>query len=186
MALATYEDSLVYTDDIRTEVLAGEIVFPPSPLVVHQYVRGTLSCLLAPFSDRHTPGGWWLLPAVDVRFAVHDVPCPDFSGWHREDWPVPFGVRPIDLIPDFICEILDPGHDRQDRGYKADLYAAHGVAHLWFIDPSERFLEAFELSAGRWLRLGMYDETATARIPPFAAVELDLAELFPPADAIPR
>jgi hypothetical protein len=50
----------------------------------------------------------------------------------------------------------------------------------------ERLLEAYELMSGRWTRLGAYDDTVTARIPPFEAIELDVGELFPPLDAVPR
>lgn len=69
---------------------------------------------------------------------------------------------------------------------QSDLYATHGVGHLWIVDPLERLLEAYELMSGRWTRLGAYDDTVTARIPPFEAIELDVGELFPPLDAVPR
>jgi hypothetical protein len=50
----------------------------------------------------------------------------------------------------------------------------------------ERLLEAYELDVRSLARLGAYDDTVTARIPPFEAIELDVGELFPPLDAVPR
>jgi hypothetical protein len=55
------------------------------------------------------------------------------------------------------------------------------VRHCWLVDPAARMLEAFALhDDGRWLRLGGWDETETARIAPFEAVELEVGRLFLP------
>jgi Uma2 family endonuclease len=185
--LATYEDTLAYPEGTRTEILAGEILVQPGPSNEHQYFQAGMSRRVGgPFGSDRTPGGWWILPDVDVRFTLHDVVRPDHSGWRRTRLASPFGKRPIDVIPDWICEILSPSNFRHDRGRKSDLYAAHGVGHLWIVDPLERLLEAYALQSGRWLRLAAYDDTVTARIPPFEAIELDVGELFPPLDALPR
>jgi hypothetical protein len=55
------------------------------------------------------------------------------------------------------------------------------VPFLWLVDPSERTLEAFRLDAGLWTRVASHDDKTRACIPPFEAVELELALLFPPA-----
>jgi hypothetical protein len=36
--------------------------------------------------------------------------------------------------------------------------------------------------SGLWLETGIYDETSRARIAPFDAIELDLANVFPPSN----
>jgi hypothetical protein len=46
------------------------------------------------------------------------------------------------------------------------------------VDPETRLLEALELREGRWVELGVFDETARVRIAPFDAVELSIARLF--------
>lgn len=81
---------------------------------------------------------------------------------------------------DWICEILSPSNVAYDRVTKAQLYAKHGVQHFWLLDPTERILEAFELSGGLWTRTDSYDDTATATVKPFEAIELNVGELFPP------
>jgi Uma2 family endonuclease len=71
---------------------------------------------------------------------------------------------------------------RLDRHTKKALYARFGVPHYWIVDPELRLLEAYTLqSSGLWLETGIYDETSRARIAPFDAIELDLANVFPPA-----
>jgi Uma2 family endonuclease len=89
-------------------------------------------------------------------------------------------VRPITVVPDWVCEILSEAHQARDRVTKKRVYAKHGVAHYWIVDPDARTLEAYALDSGRWVDVGAFDETAVARIPPFEAVELPIGRLFLP------
>lgn len=91
-------------------------------------------------------------------------------------------MRPIDVTPDWICEIVSPSNASNDRVKKRRLYAAHGVAFYWIVDPEERTLEAlrFDATANAWVETGSYDDTSTARIAPFEAIELEVGRLFPP------
>ena len=87
--------------------------------------------------------------------------------------------RPIDVVPDFVCETLSPSNARHDRLTKADLYARSKVGFYWLIDPVEATLEAYELDAA-WLRLGGWTRGDVARVRPFELIEIDIARLFPP------
>jgi Uma2 family endonuclease len=84
--------------------------------------------------------------------------------------PAPWDMRPIDVAPDWVCEILSPSNASLDRVRKRRIYAAQAVAWYWIVDPAERTLEALRLSGERWV------PTTTA--PPRG--ELDVARLFPP------
>jgi hypothetical protein len=53
------------------------------------------------------------------------------------------------------------------------------------VDPEARTVEALGLQGGRWLELGAWDDSATARITPFSEVELEVGRLFLPKDADP-
>jgi Uma2 family endonuclease len=66
--------------------------------------------------------------------------------------------------------------------HKSSLYARSGVGYYWLVAPGQRFVEAFELQAGAWLRLGAWQDTERVRIKPFEAIELDLSRLFPPTE----
>lgn len=58
------------------------------------------------------------------------------------------------------------------------------MRHDWLVDPLARVVEAFELGPdGRWIDAGSFDETKTARIPPFDAIELPVGRLFLPRSA---
>lgn len=131
--------------------------------------------------DRGGQGGWWIIPEIDVRLGTHDIVRPDVAGWRRERLPSPWGKRPIDVVPDSICEIISPHNVAHDRVIKRRLYAGAGVPHYWLLDPLARTLEALRLDAGLWIELGVWGDGDVARIEPFAAIELEIGRLFPPA-----
>lgn len=182
--LATYRDLFALPEDVRAEVLAGEIVAPPAPLPRHGRVVRTLGRYIGgPFDDddgRGGPGAWWILPEVDVELSEHDVVRPDLSGWRRESLETPWDERPIRTRPDWVCEVLSPSNVRHDRVTKSALHAQHGVPFYWLIDPLERTLEAFALEGDGWKLRGSWADDGMARIPPFEAIELELKRLFPP------
>lgn len=183
--LATYDDLLHLPRDVKAEVLGGMIVEPPSPLPRHAKVQGAMRRFVGgPFDDddgRGGPGGWWIFLEVDVRFSPHDIVRPDLVGWKRERLHDPWDTRPIDVVPDWVCEILSPSNQAHDRIAKRRLYAEHGVSFFWLVDPAIGTLEAFRLNDEKqWVDASAYDSTATARIAPFEAVELELARIFPP------
>ncbi|MFW5926331.1 MAG: Uma2 family endonuclease [Myxococcota bacterium] len=181
---ATYADLLALPEDVRAEVIGGVVEATPSPLPMHSRAQGALARSIGgPFDEDHGrggPGGWWILAEVDVRLAEHDIVRPDVAGWKRERLPAPWDVRPIDVVPDWICEIVSPSNAAHDRVTKANLYARYAVPFYWLVDPAERVLEAFRLADGIWLRTGSYDDRAMARVPPFEQVELEVGLLFPP------
>jgi Uma2 family endonuclease len=185
--LATYTDLLALPEDVRAEVLSGRVVTRPSPLPRHSYVQGAASRLIGgPFQDDHGrsgPDGWWIFLEVDVALGPHDIVRPDLAGWRRERLPRPGSVRPIEVAPDWIAEVLSPSTAARDRVQKRNLYAHAGVPHYWLIDPEARVLEALALRDGVWLETGVHGETSTARIPPFDAIELEVGRLFLPRDA---
>jgi len=182
--LASFEDLLDLDESTRAEVLAGEIVTVPAPLPEHGRAQRALGSFIGrPFDDddgRGGPGGWWILLEIDVELATHDIVRPDVAGWRRERLADPWGKRPLRVAPDWICEVLSPSTARRDRVTKSTLYAEHSVPFYWMVDPHEGVLEAYRLESGRWVRLGAWDATATARIAPFEAIELEVGRLFPP------
>lgn len=182
---ATWEDLLACPPDVRAEILSGEIVTAPAPLPRHSKVQGSLRRFVGgPFDDddgRGGPGGWWIFVEVDVRLGAHEIVRPDLSGWRRERLSHPGELRPIDVTPDWICEVLSPSTTARDRVIKRRLYARSGISHYWIADPVARTLEALRLGEQGWVDVGAYDDTATARIEPFEAIELEVGRFFLPS-----
>ena len=184
---ATYADLLALPEDARGEVLGGEIVASPAPLPRHSKVQRAVGRFLGgPFDDddgHGGPGGWWIFAEVDVALGPHDIVRPDLSGWRRERLPRPGNARPIDVVPDWVCEVVSPSTAARDRVTKRNLYPQRGIPFYWLIDPEARVLEALSLRDGVWVEVGVFDDTANARIAPFDAVELAVGRLFLPREA---
>lgn len=183
---ATYDDLMALPEGERAEILGGVLVNPPAPLPRHALAQRTTARFIGgPFDDddgRGGPGGWWILLEVDVRLGPNDVVRPDLAGWRRDRLPAPWDMRPIDVTPDWICEIISPSNASNDRVKKRRLYATHAVPFYWIVDPEERTLEAlrFDATSNVWVETGSYDDASIARIAPFEAIELEVGRLFPP------
>jgi Uma2 family endonuclease len=180
---ATWEDLLKTPDDGLTyEIIGGQLEAMPRPLPRHNRAQARLSAdLSGPFDlGKGGPGGWWILIEPDVRLAIDEIVAPDVAGWRRDRMPELAETRPIDIVPDWICEVLSPNDAGRDRVRKADLYLRSGVPHYWILDPEQRTLEAFTARDGAWVRAGAWTDDDRPRIPPFEAVELDVGGLLPP------
>jgi Uma2 family endonuclease len=181
---ATYADLLRLPEDVRAEIIAGQVVTSPAPLPKHSRVQRALSRFVGgPYDDddgHGGPGGWWIFVEVDVELGRHDVVRPDLAGWRRDRLREPGDQRPIAVAPDWICEILSPSTTTRDRLTKRNLYAAARVPHYWIVDVNARVLEAFELIDQRWVLLGTYGDDDLARIAPFLEIELPVGRLFLP------
>jgi Uma2 family endonuclease len=184
---ATWEDLLQTPDDGRVyEILDGQLESSPRPLPRHGRTQARLAATLGPFdSGDGGLGGWWLIIEPEVRLAPHQIVVPDLVGWRRERMPrVPQG-RPIDVVPDWVCEIVSPNDRGRDRVRKANIYLKSGVPHYWILDPGARTLEAFAAREGAWVRIGGWTDGDSPRIAPFEAVEIDVGGLFTPLEDEP-
>lgn len=179
---AGWQDILAAPESLKAEVIHGELSLMPRPRPPHGRSQAVLSSWLsAPFDlGEGGPGGWWIVIEPDIAFGPHDIVSPDLAGWRRSRLPELPQERPIELGPDWVCEVLSPSSARRDRLTKADLYLASGVPFYWLIDTDLRSLEALAAESGRWVRLGAWTDGQRAAIPPFEAVEIDVGSLFLP------
>ncbi|GAB4197079.1 MAG: hypothetical protein OHK0013_04870 [Sandaracinaceae bacterium] len=56
---------------------------------------------------------------------------------------------------------------------------------LWLVDPDTRVLEALVGEGERSVEAGRFSDGDVVRIPPFEAIELDVARILPPPPASP-
>ena len=100
--------------------------------------------------DAGGPGGWWIIDEPELHLA-EEILVPDLAGWRRERMPEFPDTAYFTLAPDWVCEVHSPSTRKIDLHEKRLLYAQAGVRHLWFVDPTESTLEAFELRDGEWV-----------------------------------
>ncbi|MDS4070150.1 MAG: Uma2 family endonuclease, partial [Candidatus Competibacter sp.] len=107
-----------------------------------------------------------------------EMVVPDLAGWRRERMPrLPRDHR-IEVVPDWICEILSPSTAKTDRVVKMPVYARYGVPYLWLVDPLAHTLEAFALHDGRWTVIGLFQEQDSVTVEPFTEIALELGGLW--------
>jgi len=112
--------------------------------------------------------GWWILTEVSVAYEVHECPSHDLAGWRRERLPnPPDGV--IELPPDWVCEIVSPGHEKKDTVTIPLPLQRHRVPWFWLIWPEERALiaHALEGDSYRVITTLKATEHRHVRKPPF-------------------
>lgn len=137
-------DDLVQSDDERVELINGEIVKRPMARSEHALIQSSISDEISPFKRKDGSGGWWTMPEISVKYNEHQCPTHDLAGWRKERLPVrPVGI--INLIPDWVCEITSPGHDRKDLFHNFMLLQRSKVGHYWVISPEEKTLIAYQL-----------------------------------------
>lgn len=162
------------------EVTYGTLHLQPRPRARHARSTSTVGDVLGPpfnWGDHGGPGGWLILDEPELHLGEHIV-VPDLAGWRRERMPELPDAAYFELAPDWVCEALSPSTAAFDRAEKMPIYAEHGVAHAWLIDPDLRTLEVFGLDAGRWMLLSVLRDDAVARIPPFEAVDFPVGRLW--------
>jgi Uma2 family endonuclease len=105
---------------------------------------------------------------------------PDLAAWRRERLPALPEEAFMRLAPDWVCEILSPASAAFDRERKLPIYARAGVPYAWLVDPILRTLEVLAGRAVGFEPVQAHRDAARVRAEPFAAVEIDLAELWAP------
>lgn len=174
--LSTLDDLLLAPGE-RMELVGGKIIQRPMPRAWHAQAQSQVNRDLGSFTQGGTPGGWWILTEVHVAYEAHECPCHDLAGWRRERLPeLPKGV--IDLPPDWVCEIVSPGHEKKDTLTLSLLLRRHRVPFYWILWPEDGVLIAQVLEGMEWRVVATLKEGDRARLPPFEAVEIDPARIL--------
>jgi Uma2 family endonuclease len=178
---ATYQDVLDAPPNMVAQVVAGVLYTHPRPASPH---ANTCISLAGHLSERFRhgrggPGGWIILFEPELHLGADpDILVPDIAGWRRERMPRMPSVANFTLAPDWLCEIVSPSTERLDREVKLPIYLREQVRHVWLVDPLKETLEAYVHGGRQWDTLAVHRGAGLVRVPPFDAIELDLAELF--------
>lgn len=147
----TYDDYLRLPDDgKRYEVLEGDLVVSPAPIMDHQFTVLMVSALILNWWQRCGRGLMFTAP-MDVILSEETVCQPDI-GWISSEREAEIVGEWVYGIPDLVVEVLSPSTSRRDRTRKADIYAKHGAREYWLLDPSDQTVEIRVLRDGRFVR----------------------------------
>ena len=174
----TYEDYRTTPEDKRYELLDGDLLMTPAPNLKHQRVQVRLGSRLERFVEERALGELFFAPC-DVVLSDHDVVQPDLLFVSRERAHLLSGGDAVRGAPDLVVEILSPATAGRDRGYKRALYARHGVAEYWLVDPADETIAIHRLRDGALVVAHTFGRGQTLRSPLLAGFELDVDAVFP-------
>lgn len=172
----TYDDLASFPDDnLRRELIDGELVVTSSPGPPHQGVTGNLHVALWTYARAH--GGRAYTAPLDVHFASSTVLEPDVL-YIRPERVHLIGRTYIAGPPDLVVEVSSPSTRRLELVRKRDVYERFGVAEYWYVDRDADRVEVHRLDGDRYgapLLLGLDEELTSPVLPGFA---LAVAEVF--------
>jgi len=176
-----YQQIIDLPETLTGELLDGRLYTQPSLTGPQHCAKMALnSRLYEAFSSRRGgQGGWRILPAIELHFVRDaEVVVPDLAGWHRDRMPALSEDHRVEVVPDWVCEILAPATAAKDRDIKMPLYLRRGVGHAWLVDPEAQILEAFEAGEGAWRQVGHATGDDRVSFPPFSALSFPVSELW--------
>jgi Uma2 family endonuclease len=178
--LATYEELCAVPRQLVAEIIDGVLRTHPRPAPPHARAASKLGAKLDRVFDEGEggPGGWSILDEPEIHFANGDILVPDLASWRVERMAQLPTTAYFEIAPDWVCEVLSPSTEAEDRADKMPSYAASEVGHVWLIDPLLRTLEVFRLEAKRWTLLTTVRGDARVRAEPFKELKLDLSSLW--------
>ena len=172
----TYADYLLTPDDVRYELIDGELMAAPTPIPLHQRISMNFSNLLGPFIKANGLGQLFAAP-LDVILSNTNVLQPDLLFVSAARSHI-IGDTNIRGAPDWVIEIASPSTEERDRGVKQELYALFGALEYWRAYPLTQTVEALRLENGRLVSVGVFEPGATLSTPLLPGLNLDLDEIF--------
>lgn len=127
-------------DGKRYELVWGELLVSPSPIVRHQYAVAELFFRLSSYC-RATGAGLTLMSPADISWSDDTLVQPDLfviapSEAMAERWE---SVRTLRLV----VEVLSPSTAKHDRFQKRKLYQSQNVDTLWLVDLERHAVEVW-------------------------------------------
>ena len=150
----TIDDYLALPEEVRAELIGGEIYVTPQPTPNHSWIVLRLGTRLEAWIEAHGWGRAFVAP-VGVHLDSGDVVEPDLvlvskAREHlvQEKW--------IEGAPDLLIEVVSPSHPERDRIVKFDLYARNGVPEYWLVSLVPGTIEVFRLEGGAYRPAGFF------------------------------
>jgi Uma2 family endonuclease len=180
---ATIDEFWAIPDEDRFhEFLAGEIIPKAAPSGEHGDAQGgIIGAIRPPFQrppGRGGPGGWWILPEVEILLDGTEVVRPDISGWRRDRClQRPTGI-PVKQRPDWVCEVISQSKPKHDTVKKLHLYHRVAIPYYWLVDPSDETLTVLRWSSDGYVTRLRAERGEIVRPEPFEQIELAVGTLF--------
>lgn len=141
----TIEDLAKLPDDVRVELIDGEIFYMEAPTLGHQTILGELYLQFRACADRHGKNCRVFLSPCDVQLDNDDKTMvqPDLFVVCRK---FDMTRRSFAGAPDLTIEILSDSTRSKDMLLKCYKYKNAGVREYWIIDPHRKEVMVYDFS----------------------------------------
>lgn len=177
----TVADIEALPEDVRVELIDGELFIMDAPEFTHQDILMGLSFQIELYIQRKK-GKCRIVPApfgVYIKKDIHNYVMPDISLICDEEKLERKGCKGA---PDLVIEIVSPSSRKMDYIRKLALYKESGVREYWIVDPKSSQVTIYGLehedmpvqcSFSEPIKVGVYDD-----------LYLDLANLHGTLDGV--
>ena len=141
----TEEDYYNLPENVRAELIDGQLYYMSAPSRIHQEILMFLSKIIANYIDsKKGPCKVYPAPFAVKLFSEDDrnVVEPDVSVICD---PNNLTDRGCTGAPDWIVEIVSPSNSSHDYVRKLNLYMDAGVREYWIVDPIKKTVFVYHL-----------------------------------------
>lgn len=173
--LYTEEDYYSIPEEIRAELIDGQIYYQAAPSRIHQEILMELSATIRNYIKSKN-GACKVYPApfaVKLKEDKSTIVEPDISVICSPDKLTDKGCTGA---PDWIIEIVSPGNSSHDYITKLNLYADAGVREYWIVNPAKQTIIVYHLEETRFeVTSYTFQDTIKANI--YDDLSINLTEL---------
>ena len=181
MALAqlktyTEEDYYSLPEDVRAELIDGQLYYMSAPSRIHQEILSFLHVRIANYINSRK-GSCKVYPAPfavkPIEYDDKTIVEPDISVICDKNKLTDRGCTGA---PDWIIEIISPINSSHDYIRKLNLYADAGVREYWIVDPRSKKIFVYHLEKTDFeVNTYTLKESVSAKI--FTDLQIDFNEL---------
>ncbi len=158
-----------------TELINGELIMSPTPIPKHQNIMGNTYTVIRQISK--TVGGKVFAAPLEVYLDERVIPQLDVM-WIAPDSKCLIDEKRLIGPPDLVVEIFSPGSVLYDRSDKFDIYQRYGIREYWMIDPTEEYIEVYQLINGQFVRQDIYGTGKQFNSPVLGDASIDVNKIF--------
>ncbi len=176
----TYQDYCQLPNEVRAEVLDGELLMSPSPFRKHQEISWKIEFAIGKWVEENRRGKIYNAP-FDVVLSQYDIVQPDllYISYERKSILTEANVQGA---PDLVIEILSSGDKKRDTVKKKAIYEKYGVKEYWIVDPDSETISVFILEGNNFQEKGIYKRNQILESPLLPGFSLVLEDVFQSRD----
>jgi len=173
----TEKDYQLLEEGAPFQLINGDLVMSPSPLLLHQLIVGKLYILIGNFLQETKSGGLLVLSPMDVRLDEENIFQPDLL-YISEERKSELVQDRISGAPDLIVEILSPSTAYYDLKQKKDFYERYGVKEYLIVDPVRHDAEVYSLIDEKFELKQKEQQNGTIHLTTLPGLQIELQKLF--------